>query len=673
MTQPQQHRRTQHSRPAACEQPTNTTHHITSDHTTTPLLLTAVKMDSFFFPSSPLFAAHAHALPSVPLHHRLLDPSDGDVDVDADVDAVAMLSGPDLGYDGPDMLFLQQDHAPQKDAGMMANARNMPPTLSLAHAYSYAEPHQAEFWSLADNLDHEQEREQEERQINHAPNDAMNMGPIPSTQTYPHPSFTASSIHSGSGSGSGSGSDLEQDSCSTTPTFVPSHSPTATAADDDDEDDDAHVPVTPNDGAFVDATKVDRGADAQSSQPRSLSLLDQFHCVIPEIETREVVKIKRERGKRSTTTGTATTKKIDHAPLPVFVSRGYASDSSHPSIPSSVGATATTTIVSSGPLLSTIDNDAENNEPSLGDSASTKRRKLSRKAELARLARKRKKTRLGDLEAEVARLEQELSNVKRARTTSIDGRTGTGTTTTARPMMDDADESNAVRMRTVVSRMVDFVHSDADAADANLSVRVAPRGPFVQFGRATTTAALTGSDSISRSTPSNLTPIIDEYMVAYNGMQGSCARHMDQLQTHHIKPMRTFEFIAWLMQQTHDSSASVWSSLLCGELDLNPSSREFLELECFRTSIASQHNFDAELERAFGKMAALVAKRATQQSKNLNRVRSILDEKQFVKMVEWMSREQGGRKRDQREHAGGEGQQDRHGPASCADMTVKIE
>lgn len=82
----------------------------------------------------------------------------------------------------------------------------------------------------------------------------------------------------------------------------------------------------------------------------------------------------------------------------------------------------------------------------------------------------------------------------------------------------------------------------------------------------------------------------------------------------------------------------MWSSLLGRELSLSPQSREYRELECFRTSMSSQHNFDGEIERTFAKMAQLFTKRATQHAKNLNRIRSILDEQQFCKLVEWMNR-----------------------------------
>ena len=79
---------------------------------------------------------------------------------------------------------------------------------------------------------------------------------------------------------------------------------------------------------------------------------------------------------------------------------------------------------------------------------------------------------------------------------------------------------------------------------------------------------------------------------------------------------------------------------MISELSLSPSCRELCELEGFRTSSVGQHNFDGEIERAFTKLAGLCQKRATQQSKNLNRIRSIFNEQQFVKYIEWSHRRQ---------------------------------
>lgn len=88
------------------------------------------------------------------------------------------------------------------------------------------------------------------------------------------------------------------------------------------------------------------------------------------------------------------------------------------------------------------------------------------------------------------------------------------------------------------------------------------------------------------------------------------------------------------------SSSPSWSSLVSRELSLSASSRELSELDGFRTSLVGQHSFDGEIERAFTKLSALVAKRATQQSKNLNRIRSIFSEQQFIKYIEWSHRRQ---------------------------------
>lgn len=85
-------------------------------------------------------------------------------------------------------------------------------------------------------------------------------------------------------------------------------------------------------------------------------------------------------------------------------------------------------------------------------------------------------------------------------------------------------------------------------------------------------------------------------------------------------------------------TSSPWSQLVQAELQIAPTSREFGELEGFRQSSGSQHNFDQEIERAFVKLSTLFQKRATQHGKNLNRIRSIFSEEQFVKYIEWSHR-----------------------------------
>ena len=92
-----------------------------------------------------------------------------------------------------------------------------------------------------------------------------------------------------------------------------------------------------------------------------------------------------------------------------------------------------------------------------------------------------------------------------------------------------------------------------------------------------------------------------------------------------------------LLLQPH---AAAWSSLLCQELSLSPSSRELGELSCFRQSLATQHAFDADIARALQKLRVLFAKRATQQTKNLSRIRAIFSEAQFARFIEWSHRPQ---------------------------------
>jgi hypothetical protein len=292
------------------------------------------------------------------------------------------------------------------------------------------------------------------------------------------------------------------------------------------------------------------------------------------VTTRPIVKVKREK-----TTGAKAKKTVaaaaSYPQLPQFVSSssaassslahptlsvptvaspstgGYASDASHPSlhsVPSYSRATSasssstnvTTAVTQRMQALHNLNAIAasgaaalaeESNEPCAHDDEETKRRKLSRKAELARLARKRKKTRLGDLEAEVARLEEELARAKRGR---VD-------LTQQSAMSMPVPVSAAEKMNHAVGSMIHAVQSGQVRQQAMISASQRVGG-------------LTGSDAVSRSTPTPLTPLIDEYMAAYNASQSECTGHLETLQQQHLKPMRTFEFLAWLMKQSHEVS-----------------------------------------------------------------------------------------------------------------------
>lgn len=468
-------------------------------------------MDSFFFPSSPLFAHQSapHALVSE------------EQSVYGEPDLLFLQPEPTIEKHMPvQMMHHQHHHQQQMNNGMIYPpqfvAHQQPQQQQQVGAYGMPSNSRAVSEFDWNRLDASQIPQQEV--IAHQPPHMQH------PHTHQQHVFDA---HSASSSCS------ETESGHSTPTFVPAESPVQMPVAAQTQQTEA--PYTP---VVI--------APPPPATVRTPSLLEQFNCTIPEImdttgADRTTVKVKRERasGKRATAAAAAS-KKEKEKPLPVFVSTTQTTVSAHHQAPSPSAASGGYTSDSSHPSLDShplsveCDESVENNEPSLGDDEDTKRRKLSRKAELARLARKRKKTRLGDLEAEVARLEEELARVKRGRVerhTNLDAL--------------EPDLANAAKMEKSVGNMVAAVHTGLVARTAQQASGAAGahRSP-----------SLTGSDAVSRSSPTPLTPLIDEFMVAYNAQQVACAKHLEHMQAHHLKPMRTFEFLSWLMKQPHEVS-----------------------------------------------------------------------------------------------------------------------
>jgi len=394
-----------------------------------------------------------------------------------------------------------------------------------------------------------------------------------------------------------------------------------------------------------------------SSQESSMSPLDQFACTIPHmpeessiVGTRRPVKAKRERKSARIQAQTHShshvhahhTAAMQHssAAYPSFLSRqevygggastlsddSRASDVRSPAMSMRQPATAPGSSSrathhqhassSSAAAAASFSSTEENNEPHADDSEETKRRKLARKAELARLSRKRKKTRLTDLEGEVRRLEEELEQVKR-------GKHVHAVTTLSANIMAEADQQAEHRMREVTQAMVHAVESGVvQATAAAAASQPAARCP-----------TLTGIDMVSRSQPTALTPLIDGFMAAYNAQQANCTKHLEQMQLHHMQPSPTLDALHRLLKQSQESSGDLWNSVLCRELNLSGDSRELRELNALRLSLSAQHCFDGEVARALTKLSQLMLKRQTQQNKNLNRIRAILSEEQFVRYV----------------------------------------
>ena len=498
----------------------------------------------FFFPSSPLFGAQQH-------HNQLeLDSPHSGSSSDADAaehDFVADM----LFVQQPPVMHLQNQHQHKNNtAGQFNNQLLTEPQQYQQHQqHQHFDWHQASESALPIQLPSLHHLEQQQQLPQQPPQ-------------LPHEAHSYSSGRSSSGSSGHS-----------TPTLVASTSPTH------DQVQQQYPQHHPQHQHSSSTASVSSGASASSSAPPSL--LDQLSCTIPAASmdglfapgtSGSATKPKRKSAKTEkapSANGSVATLSPQpsqqqhhlqqhhqhHHSLPVFVGAPASlhmdslsvphhltvpmhSSSSYASSPSSLSPRAYSPCPSSnspngGGML------VENNEPHPLDDEETKKRKLARKAELARLSRKRKKTRLTDLEAEVRRLEDELARAKKSRF-DRDQAAAAAEAGAAASSSAATDSVSKHKMSQVISAMSAAVHNGLARCT---STPTNQRGPV-----------LTGSDA-SRGQPSALTPLIEEFMVQYNSQASNCSQHLVTLQEHHLKPLRTFDFLAALMKQPHDVSS----------------------------------------------------------------------------------------------------------------------
>lgn len=502
----------------------------------------------FFFPSSPLFGAQQH-------HNQLDSPHSGSSASDADAaehDFVADM----LFVQQQPVMHLQQQHQHQHKSNAAGQFHNQ--LMTEPQQYQQHQQHQHFDWHQASE--------------SALPIQLPSLHHLEQQQQLPHPPQLPHDVHSYSSGRSSSGS-----SGHSTPTLVASTSPTH------DQVQQQYPQHHPQHEHSSSTASVSSGASASSSAPPSL--LDQLSCTIPAASmdglfasgtSGSATKPKRKSAKTEkapSANGSVATlspqpsqqqhhlqqQHQHHHSLPVFVGAPAPlhmdslsvphhltvpmhSSSSYASSPSSLSPRAYSPCPSSNSPNSSSGMLVENNEPHPLDDEETKKRKLARKAELARLSRKRKKTRLTDLEAEVRRLEDELARAKKSRF-DRDQATAAAEAGAAASSSAATDSLSKHKMSQVISAMSAAVHSGlARCTSANTPTN--QRGPV-----------LTGSDA-SRGQPSALTPLIEEFMVQYNSQAANCSQHLATLQEHHLKPLRTFDFLAALMKQPHDVSSN---------------------------------------------------------------------------------------------------------------------
>jgi hypothetical protein len=272
--------------------------------------------------------------------------------------------------------------------------------------------------------------------------------------------------------------------------------------------------------------------------------------------------------------------------------------------------------IASSPSLSSGDGVVED--------AAAKRRRLLRKAELARLSRKRKKTKLTDLEDQVKRLQDELAK--------------------AREQIQQATASSEQPVACVIPEVVKPVLTN-DGKDL-LAVSLAPLPVMDDAEKSNIETTIQAIIERKSETDDNSEPsvhnLLEHFALLHLRRVTYADVHLSSLQ-HLLSPSIPLEFLSWIMTQPDappaasysNGNSTLYSSLFYEQLGVT-SDEQKIELNALRTTIRKQHKWDAEMRKAWHKLDVAVRKSMKQQNDNLERLRSILSEEQMQKYLAWV-------------------------------------
>lgn len=215
------------------------------------------------------------------------------------------------------------------------------------------------------------------------------------------------------------------------------------------------------------------------------------------------------------------------------------------------------------------------------DESDCKQRKLARKAELARLARKRKKCRLLDLEAQVESLQNELKLLKQEN---------------AQINLNNQNNNSAKEnVNLAINNLININNNDKIYLSRGIE-------KLIETQRLLENESFIGLRNVKNS----------------------------------LIPILPLQFLSWIMNQNDNilcDETGLWFSLWRNELNCSP--QQEIQLKSLRLTIRKQQKFAIETEKAFKKLDAAANKYFHQQTENLERIRAILDETQLAKYVTW--------------------------------------
>jgi len=263
------------------------------------------------------------------------------------------------------------------------------------------------------------------------------------------------------------------------------------------------------------------------------------------------------------------------------------------------------------------------------DEVESKKKRLARKAELARMSRKRKKTRMGDLEAEVQRLQQEIQTLKKQKNANNNNNGYTHMMNMRNSNSNTAVNSNDEVTENTISAAIDNV------------INTYYNGDMVN------TTGTSGDDSNEES----VSKCIDDFVLQHTSYIQNGDRYLHEIQQH-IQPIIPLDFLTWICC-THDENQyqynmmkngtngnannnTIWYSLFVEELGLDD--EQMKDLLSVKTTIKKQSKLSVEIQKAYQKLSQHLSKQFKQRIENMEKIRSILSPKQFACYLDWVQK-----------------------------------
>eukprot|EP00475_Leptophrys_vorax_P032962 TRINITY_DN5147_c0_g1_i1.p2 TRINITY_DN5147_c0_g1~~TRINITY_DN5147_c0_g1_i1.p2 ORF type:complete len:349 (-),score=86.73 TRINITY_DN5147_c0_g1_i1:1223-2269(-) len=230
-----------------------------------------------------------------------------------------------------------------------------------------------------------------------------------------------------------------------------------------------------------------------------------------------------------------------------------------------------------------------------------KKQRLARKAELARITRKRKKERLGELEVEVKRLKSEI-DVLRKRNTEI------------------LESPPAVGHNLFVDEVV-------VEEQKNLQ-------------RAIEKVVYASSLNVGGTSEQDLPQLVQELMECFSKRTVTSKSHLYSLEAS-LAPCMPLRFMNWAMCQDdkfYQDPQGLWNCLFKQQLELTD--EQMIHILSLRHEMKKQREMGQKVEEVYNKFRPMVEMHLAQTNVNLDRLRGVLSSEQLARFFVWVEQNQ---------------------------------